>query len=62
MQKFENNASSTLTINKPPAPGWACKFDHKAEGYVCRKAKNVIEAQVVYKLHGTTVGPPPRTP
>ena len=62
MQRFENNASSTLTINKPPAPGWTCKFNKKAQGYVCKKPPNVIEDQVVWKLHGTRVGPLPRTP
>lgn len=62
MQKFENNASSTLTINKTPAPGWTCKFNRKARGYVCRKGKDVIEDQVIYKLHGSPVGPRPRTP
>jgi hypothetical protein len=62
MQSFENNASSTLTINKPPAPGWTCKFNKKAQGYVCKKGPNVIEDQIVWKLHGTRVGPLPRTP
>ena len=62
MQRFENNASSTLTINKPPAPGWTCKFNKKAQGYVCKRGSNVIEDQVVWKLHGTRVGPLPRTP
>lgn len=62
MQKFENNASSTLTINKPPAPGWSCKFNRKARGYVCKKGKDVFEDQVLYKLHGTTVGPQPHSP
>jgi hypothetical protein len=62
MQRFENNASSTLTINKPPAPGWTCKFNKKAQGYVCTRGPNVIEDQVVWKLHGTRVGPLPRTP
>ena len=34
MQTFENNATSTLTINKPPAPGWSkCTFSKKAQGY-----------------------------
>jgi hypothetical protein len=62
MQKFENNAKSTLTINKPPAPGWKCKFNKKARGYVCKMGKDVIEDQTVYKLNGKTVGPAPRTP
>jgi hypothetical protein len=62
MQSFENNASSLLTIGTPPAPGWACKFSHKAQNFVCRKGPNVIESQLVWKLHGKTVGPPPRTP
>lgn len=62
MQTFENNASSTVTINKPPALGWSCKFNKKAQGYVCKKGPNVIEDQVVWKLHGNTVGPRPRTP
>lgn len=62
MQRFEKNASSSLTINKPPAPGWTCKLNSKARGYVCKNGGNVIEEQIIYKLHGATVGPPPRTP
>lgn len=62
MQAFEKNATSTLTINNPPAPGWKCSFSKKAEGYVCRSGGNVIEDQLVWKLHGQTVGPRPRTP
>jgi hypothetical protein len=62
MQRFENNASSTLTINTPPAPGWTCRFNKRAQGYVCKKGSNVIEDQVVWKLRGTRVGPLPRTP
>ena len=62
MQKFENNASSTLTFNLPPAPGWKCAFSSKARGYVCRNGRNVLEDQLVYKLHGHNVGPPLRSP
>jgi hypothetical protein len=63
MQAFENNATSTLTINKPPAAGWStCKYSTKAQGYVCRMGKNVIEDQLVWKKSGKTVGPGPRRP
>jgi hypothetical protein len=63
MQVFENNATSLATINKPPAAGWSsCKFSAKAQGYVCRMGKNVIEDQLVWKKHGKTVGPGPRRP
>lgn len=62
MQKFENNAGSTLTLNKPPVPGWSCKFSTHARGYVCRKGANVIEEQIVWTLAGKRVGPRPKGP
>lgn len=62
MQKFEKNASSTLTINKPPAAGWKCRFSSHAKGYVCRKGADVIEDQIVWTLKGRKVGPAPKGP
>jgi hypothetical protein len=62
MQAYENNASSTLTANKPPAPGWSCKYNRKAQGAVCRMGANVIEDQLVWKKHGRLVGPKPHKP
>jgi hypothetical protein len=62
MQKFETNSSSTLTANKPPAPGWTCKLNHHAKAYVCRKGTNAIEDQIVWTLGGHRVGPAPKGP
>ena len=60
MQKAENNALGTVV--KPPAPGWTCKLDSKAKGYVCRKGGNAIEDQLIWTLKGRRVGPAPKAP